>query len=64
MITIKYCFSFVYFYLLNLIFSQNIWILFYIIYRMSQNSRIPNSESSREGPSRTRKILRKKIRSS
>jgi hypothetical protein len=33
MITIKCCFSFVYFYLLNLIFSQNIWILFYIIYR-------------------------------
>jgi hypothetical protein len=64
MITIKYCFSFVYFYLLNLIFSQNIWILFYIMYRMSQNSRIPNSERSREGPSGARNLLKKKIRSS
>jgi cell shape-determining protein MreC len=34
------------------------------IYRVSQNSRIPNSERGREGPSGARKILRKKIRSS
>jgi hypothetical protein len=31
-----------------------------IVYRVSQNSRIPNSEHGREGPSGARKILRKK----
>jgi hypothetical protein len=31
------------------------------IYRVSQNSRIPNSERCREGPSGARKMLRKKI---
>jgi hypothetical protein len=31
------------------------------IYRVSQNSRISNSERGREGPSGARKILRKKI---
>jgi hypothetical protein len=30
------------------------------IYKVSQNSRIPNSERGREGPSGARKILRKK----
>jgi hypothetical protein len=30
------------------------------LYRVSQNSRIPNSERGREGPSGARKILRKK----
>jgi hypothetical protein len=30
-------------------------------YRVSQNSRIPNSERDREGPSGALKILRKKI---
>jgi hypothetical protein len=34
------------------------------LYRVSQNSRIPNSERGREGPSGGRKILRKKIHSS
>jgi hypothetical protein len=34
------------------------------IYRVSQNSRIPNSERGREGPSGARKILGKKKRSS
>jgi hypothetical protein len=33
-------------------------------YRVSQNSRIPNSERGRERPSGARKILRKKNRSS
>jgi hypothetical protein len=33
----------------------------YLLYRVSQNSRIPNSERGREGPSGARKILRKKI---
>jgi hypothetical protein len=32
-----------------------------MIYRMSQNSRIPNSERGRKGPSGVRKILRKKF---
>jgi hypothetical protein len=32
--------------------------------QVSQNSRIPNSERGREGPSGARKILRKKILSS
>jgi hypothetical protein len=35
-----------------------------VVYRVSQNSRIPNSERGREGPSGGRKILRKKNRSS
>jgi hypothetical protein len=35
-----------------------------LTYRVSQNSRIPNSERGREGPRGARKILRKKIRSS
>jgi hypothetical protein len=30
------------------------------VYRVSQNSRIPNSERARKGPSGARKILRKK----
>jgi hypothetical protein len=30
------------------------------VYRVSQNSRIPNSERGRKGPSGARKILRKK----
>jgi hypothetical protein len=34
------------------------------VYRVSQNSRIPNTELGREGPSGARKILRKKNRSS
>jgi hypothetical protein len=34
------------------------------LYRVSQNSPIPNSERGREGPSGARKIHRKKIRSS
>jgi hypothetical protein len=34
------------------------------LYRVSQNSRIPNSERGREGPSGGRKILRKKNHSS
>jgi hypothetical protein len=32
-----------------------------MVYMVSQNSRIPNSECGREGPSGARKILRKKI---
>jgi hypothetical protein len=32
-----------------------------IIYRMSQNLRIPNSERGREGPSEAGKILQKKF---
>jgi hypothetical protein len=32
-----------------------------VVYRVSQNSRIPNSKRGREGPSGGRKILRKKI---
>jgi hypothetical protein len=31
------------------------------VYRVSQNSRIPNSERGRKGPSEARKILRKKF---
>jgi hypothetical protein len=31
------------------------------LYRVFQNSRIPNSEHGRKGPSGARKILRKKI---
>jgi hypothetical protein len=34
------------------------------LYRVSQNSRIPNSERGREGPSGARKYVEKKIRSS
>jgi hypothetical protein len=36
----------------------------FFLYRVSQNSRIQNSELGREGPSEARKILRKKILSS
>jgi hypothetical protein len=32
-----------------------------VLYRVSQNSRIPNPERGREGPSGARNILRKKI---
>jgi hypothetical protein len=32
----------------------------FFLYRVSQNSRIPNSERGREGPKGARKILRKK----
>jgi hypothetical protein len=32
----------------------------FFLYRVSQNSRIPNSELGREGPSEAQKILRKK----
>jgi hypothetical protein len=37
---------------------------YWTTYRVSQNSRIPNSERGREGPSGARKILRKKNRAS
>jgi hypothetical protein len=40
--------------------DENTWLSLYTLYRVSQNSRILNSERGREGPSGARKILRKK----
>jgi hypothetical protein len=62
MITIKCCFSFVYFYLLSLIFSQNIWIT--ILYKYTGCLKIHEFRIQRvvgKDPVELEKYLEKKI---